>query len=150
MGEPHAELAGRSIGQAPDFVEIGFANATAPWELDAAIGPNTAAVAYTPAPAFTISQIMKKSRRTFTSAFKAKVVVEALKERNTIQQLAEKFKLHPNQITTWKKEFLENADRAFEGTTNFNAVESEKEKDELFKQIGQLQVEINWLKKKVL
>lgn len=93
---------------------------------------------------------MKKSRRTFTSAFKAKVVVEALKERNTIQQLADKFKLHPNQITTWKKEFLENADRAFEGTTNFNAVESEKEKDELFKQIGQLQVEINWLKKKVL
>lgn len=93
---------------------------------------------------------MKKSRRTFTSAFKAKVVVEALKERSTLQQLADKFNLHPNQITTWKKEFLENADRAFEGTTNFNAAESEKEKDELYKQIGQLQVEINWLKKKVL
>lgn len=93
---------------------------------------------------------MKKSRRTFTSTFKAKVVLEALKERNTVQQLADKFNLHPNQITTWKKEFLENADRVFEGTTNFNAVESEKEKGELYKQIGQLQVEINWLKKKVL
>jgi transposase len=93
---------------------------------------------------------MKRSRRTFTSAFKAKVVLEALKERITIQQLADKFSLHPNQITTWKKEFIENSDRAFEGSMNFNAAESEKERDELYKQIGQLQVEINWLKKKVL
>jgi transposase len=93
---------------------------------------------------------MKRSRRTFTSAFKAKVVLEALKERITIQQLADKFSLHPNQITTWKKEFIENSDRAFEGSTNFNVAESEKERDELYKQIGQLQVEINWLKKKVL
>ena len=93
---------------------------------------------------------MKKTRRKFTTAFKAKVVIEALKERSTVQQLAEKYNVHPNQITTWKKEFLENADRAFEGEHNGNASELEKEKDELYKQIGQLQVEINWLKKKVL
>jgi transposase len=93
---------------------------------------------------------MKKSRRTFTTAFKAKVVIEALKERSTIQQLADKFNLHPNQITAWKKEFIENADKAFEGEKSSNGVELEKQVDELFKQIGQLQVENNWLKKKVL
>ncbi len=93
---------------------------------------------------------MKKSRRTFTTAFKAKVVLESLKERITIQQLAEKFKLHPNQITSWKKEFIENADKVFEGEKVNNGGEMEKQVDELFKQIGQLQVENNWLKKKVL
>jgi transposase len=93
---------------------------------------------------------MKKTRRKFTTSFKTKVVLEALKERSTIQQLADKFNLHPNQISAWKKEFIENADRAFEDGNNVNAAESEKEKDELYKQIGQLQVEINWLKKKVL
>ena len=93
---------------------------------------------------------MKKSRRTFTTAFKAKVVLEALKERATIQQLAEKFKLHPNQITSWKKEFIENADKAFAGDKTVPGLELEKQIDELFKQIGQLQVENNWLKKKVL
>ena len=93
---------------------------------------------------------MKKSRRTFTTSFKAKVVLDALKERNTVQQLAEKFKLHPNQITSWKKEFIENAEQVFESENNWKAAELEKEKDELYKQIGQLQVENNWLKKKVL
>lgn len=93
---------------------------------------------------------MKKSRRKFNTSFKAKVVIEALKERNTVQELAEKFKLHPNQITAWKKEFIENAGQVFESENNGKAAELEKEKDELYKQIGQLQVENNWLKKKLL
>lgn len=92
---------------------------------------------------------MKKERRKFTAGFKTKVVLEALKERQTLQELAEKFKLHPNQITTWKKEFLTNADQAFM-ENNAKEKDHEKEKDELYKQIGQLQVENNWLKKKVL
>jgi transposase InsO family protein len=56
---------------------------------------------------------MKPKRRNFTSSFKTKVVLEALKERETIQQLGVKYAVHPNQITTWKKKFLENADAAF-------------------------------------
>ena len=56
---------------------------------------------------------MKQKRRNFTSSFKTKVVLEALKERETIQQLGVKYAVHPNQITTWKKQFLENADAAF-------------------------------------
>ena len=92
---------------------------------------------------------MKTTRRKFTANFKAKVVLEALKERHSLQELAEKFKVHPNQIGAWKKEFLENAEKAFEGD-QLKTKEHEREKEELFQQIGQLQVEVNWLKKKVL
>ena len=57
---------------------------------------------------------MKKERRKFTSAFKAKVAIEAIKEDMTIQELASKHQVHPSQITTWKKEFLENASLVFD------------------------------------
>jgi transposase-like protein len=93
---------------------------------------------------------MKRTRRKFTTAFKTKVVLEALKERSTIQELAVKFELHPNQISEWKKEFLANAEKAFEGDSEEKENPAEKERDELYKQIGQMKVEIDWLKKKVL
>ena len=57
---------------------------------------------------------MGTTRRKFTAEFKKKVVLEALKERNTIQELAAKFEIHPQQITDWKKHFLENSGSAFE------------------------------------
>jgi transposase-like protein len=93
----------------------------------------------------------RKSRRKFSADFKAKVVIEALKERNTIEQLAKKFDLHPNQITTWKKEFLANAAAAFGGDKDDSAgKDREADTEKLYAQIGQLQVENNWLKKKLL
>lgn len=92
----------------------------------------------------------KQSRRKFSADFKAKVVIEALKERNTIEDLAMKHELHPNQITTWKKEFLSNAHTVFENSkSGLVREDNEKEKEELFKQIGVQNVEINWLKKKL-
>lgn len=94
---------------------------------------------------------MKTTRRKFTSAFKTKVVLEALKERKTISELAEQFELHPNQISSWKKEFLENAEKAFGDDNSHEELKaSEKEKDDLYKQIGRLNMENEWLKKKVL
>ena len=59
---------------------------------------------------------MKKERRKFSAAFKAKVALEAIKEKETLQQLASKFEVHPNQITLWKKEFLEGAEQIFSKT----------------------------------
>jgi transposase len=93
---------------------------------------------------------MKKTRRTFTPGFKAKVALEALKERSSLKELSDKYKLHPNQISAWKQEFVDNAEKVFEGEGSAKVSELEGEKDELFRQIGQLQVENTWLKKKVL
>ncbi len=88
---------------------------------------------------------MKKSRRKFTAGFKTKVVLEALKERLTLQELASKFELQPNQITLWKKEFLNNASAAFEKESKND--DSEKEKDKLYGKIGRLEVENDFLRK---
>jgi len=93
---------------------------------------------------------MKRKRRHFGAKFKTKVVLEALKERDTIQQIASKYELHPNQITNWKKQFLENADQAFSDDTSARELKkAEAEREELYKQIGQMKVENEFLKKKL-
>ena len=93
---------------------------------------------------------MKKSRRKFATSFKTKVVLEALKERSSLQELSVKFDIAPAQISAWKKEFLSNAEKAFEGEHSNRDAERELERDELFKQIGQMKMENDWLKKKLL
>lgn len=94
---------------------------------------------------------MNRTRRRFSASFKTKVVLEALKERETIQALSARFELHPNQISQWKKDFLENADKAFSEKSEKDEMKAlEKEKDELYKQVGRLSMENEWLKKKVL
>lgn len=87
---------------------------------------------------------MKKSRRKFSAKFKTRVALEAVKEQLTLQEIATKFEIHPTQITTWKKEFITNASSAFDS----KSVTDQKEKDteKLFTKIGQMQVEIDFLK----
>jgi transposase len=94
---------------------------------------------------------MGTTRRKFTSEFKKKVVLEALKERNTIQELATKYEIHPQQITDWKRQFLDNSEAAFErpGAEDGRASEKDKLIEQLFAQIGQLKVENDFLKKKL-
>lgn len=86
-----------------------------------------------------------KRRKNYTSGFKTKVVLEALQERETIQEIGKKYELHPNQISTWKSQFLANANSVFE--KGVIKSDDEKEKGELFKKVGQLQVENDFLKK---
>lgn len=92
----------------------------------------------------------RRDRRKFTATFKTEVVLEALRERKTISELAQQFDLHPNQISAWKKEFLEGASRVFETGVNPEHAALEEKQEELYKQIGKLQVENDFLKKRVL
>jgi len=94
----------------------------------------------------------KKSRRKFSADFKAKVVIESLKEKNSIEEIARKYELHPNQITLWKKEFLSKAANVFasEEDHTTDAKQHEALLEKLYSQIGKQNVEIEWLKKKVL
>ena len=90
---------------------------------------------------------MSKLRRKFSASYKAKVAIEAVKERDTIEALSKKFEVHPNQILRWKQELVSNSEKVFSG-------EKKKDKsasliDELYKQIGQLKVDNDWLKKKL-
>jgi transposase len=90
-----------------------------------------------------------KTRRNFNAAFKAKVAIEALKEQQTLAQLAAKYELHPNQIVEWKKQLLSGSEQVFgNGKAVTGLPQEDKEKDELYRQIGQLKVENDWLKKK--
>jgi len=86
-----------------------------------------------------------KRRKKYTSGFKTKVVLEVLQERDTIQELAKKYDLHPTQISTWKSQFLSSASSVFE--KGVVKSDDEKEKTELFKKVGQLQMEVDFLKK---
>jgi transposase len=93
---------------------------------------------------------MKKQRRKFSKDFKLKVVLEALKERQTLSELSQKYELHPNQISTWKQAFLSKADEVFSSPSTKPAAEQiEAEKEKLYAKIGQLQMEVEFLKKKL-
>ncbi len=92
----------------------------------------------------------KKSRRKFTGDFKAKVVLEALKERSTIEELAKKYELHPTQINTWKREAAAKLAGAFDSDgVGGNIEHQEEQMEKLYAQIGQLKVENDFLKKKL-
>ncbi len=90
------------------------------------------------------------TRRKFTSRFKTQVVLEALKERMSMAELAQKFKLNPVQICNSKREFPENAESVFpkkgDGKGNGKS-EAEMEKEQLLQTIGQQKVDIDFLKK---
>jgi len=91
----------------------------------------------------------KKTRRNFSPEFKAKVAIEALKEQQTLSELAAKYNLHPNQISDWKKQLLSGSSQVFESATpSKTSPDSDPQKDELYKAIGQLKIENDWLKKK--
>ena len=92
---------------------------------------------------------MNKQRRKLSAAFKAKVAIEALKERKTVWALAAEFEVHPTQVSAWKREFLEHSASVFEGDKKKaqRIEELETEREATLKKIGRLTMDNDWLKK---
>lgn len=92
---------------------------------------------------------MKQKRNRYTAEFKSKVALEALKEQKTLSELASEYQIHPNQITEWKKRFLEGGPGLFSNKQAKTEKDFDKERDRLYRQIGELNVDIDFLKKKL-
>lgn len=83
-----------------------------------------------------------------TPAFKAKIALEALREEKTSAELASQYQVHPTQIRTWKAQAVKGLADLFSNKKNKAEQENAELIEELYKQIGQLKVELDWLKKK--
>lgn len=91
---------------------------------------------------------MKRHRRQFSADWKAKIALEAIKGQRTVQEIASHYEVHPNLVTHWKKQLLERAAEVFSSGKTPEGQADEELKAELYQQIGKLQVEVDWLKKK--
>ena len=91
---------------------------------------------------------MNQLREPRTAEFKAKVALEAVKGDKTLDQLAEQFSVHPNQVSQWKIRLLERVHELFEDGRKVHSDQSRV--SELYEQIGRLKVEVDWLKQKGL
>ena len=89
-----------------------------------------------------------KKRRKFTADFKSKVALEALREQEPIHEIAKRHQIHPTQVTEWKKALMNNASSVFEGAGNKDdeSLKQKLKEDRLYKQIGHLKVEVDFLK----
>ena len=92
---------------------------------------------------------MKKKRRRFSTEFKLKIILESLKERQSLTELAQKHSLHPNQISKWKNDFLKNALGHMKLPAERQPVGMDKKIEKLYEKIGRLQVENDFLKKRL-
>lgn len=92
-------------------------------------------------------------RREFSAEIKSKIVIEVLKGESTVSEIASREEISSKQLHNWKKEFLENAYRAFSVTKDERASKKQAQiaienEEELIKKVGQLTIENDWLKKK--
>ena len=87
----------------------------------------------------------RRQRRKFSSDFKSKVAIAAIKENETLATLSSQFDVHSNQILKRKKEFLDNCSMAFEKKDEFEDLE--KDRDKLLRKVGELQMDNDFLKK---
>lgn len=90
-----------------------------------------------------------KKRKTYSPAFKARIALEAAKGELTINQIAQEFQIHPNQVFQWKKKFLASLPMIFEQPNSKPQADKNEELiDQLYQEIGKLKVELDWVKKK--
>ena len=88
-------------------------------------------------------------RKQHSPKFKTKVALEALKGRETTTALAQRFGLHPNQISAWKRQLLDGAEEIFTRKNTRKATQNGVQEAQLYEQIGRLKIENDYLKKKV-
>ena len=87
-------------------------------------------------------------RKRYSKEFKARVALAAIKGQKTANELASEYEVHVSQINIWKKQALEALPEVFSRSQAREAEQREVERDRLYQQIGKLQVEVDWLKKK--
>ncbi len=91
---------------------------------------------------------MSKKRRRFGAEFKFQVALEAAKGLKTLNELSSQYGVHSNQISSWKRELLEDGVTVFSSNSARQLREQEALQTELYEQIGRLKMELEWLKKK--
>ena len=87
-----------------------------------------------------------RKRKSYSAAFKAKVAVESIKGQATVAELASRFGLHPNQISTWKKQALSSLPDAFSSRRKKQETDTDELQSALYEEIGRLKIELDWLK----
>ena len=87
-------------------------------------------------------------RKKYSKELKARIALDAIKAQKTIAELASEYGVHANQISLQKKQLLDAAPTAFSNGKDKDAEQKEVERDHLYKKVGQLQIEVDWLKKK--
>lgn len=92
---------------------------------------------------------MMQKRKQYNQQFKFKVALEAAKGVKTINQIASENSLHPNQVSQWKKQLLDEGSTLFNGQQGRQPQQQAAQEAELYEQIGRLKMELEWLKKKV-
>ena len=92
---------------------------------------------------------MQAKRKRYSAKFRSTVALEALKEQKTLSEISSEYGVHSNQISLWKKQLLAEAEHVFSNKRHRQEKEQENLETELYRQIGQLKVELDWLKKKI-
>jgi putative transposase len=87
-------------------------------------------------------------RKRYDGNFKARIALEAIRGDRTVSEIASVYGVHPNQISKWKKQALDELPKIFSGRYEKTEVQGKELTDQLYQQIGQLKVELDWLKKK--
>lgn len=88
------------------------------------------------------------SRKQYDNRFKAQVAIEAIKNQRTMAQIASDYEVHPNQVSQWKRQILEESPQLFANGRTQATSDNDQLIAELYRQIGQLKVELDWLQKK--
>ncbi len=89
-----------------------------------------------------------RQRKSYSADMKAKIAMEAIKGQRTVQEIGSHYGIHPSQVVQWKRHAVEHLPQVFQDGRGRDERGDEELKAELYQQIGQLQVELDWLKKK--